>query len=607
MISSIFAEWKIFMLDAVTPSLREDASPKSRIGLLYSPWLLIFGLGLSSAAVPANDAGDLATMTANAVTTLIAAKQHSDLSQSSFANRTDDMDALYKMTSYQLLWLGQTNSEKNINDTLELLGNASIQGLNPSNYDVEALRSRLKDVLKLQPSAVKKRVLYDTALSLSLLRFLHDLHYGRVNPQGINFNLKLRDKKLADLPVLINSALRQGTISQLVAIVEPKLFQYQKLKEVLAQYRKLNAELPPLQLLIGKSLRPGEHHAQITQLARHLRNLGDLTEDEQNPEPQKKDLYGKALAEAVKKFQRRHGLTPDGVIGQGTAAELNVPFLQRITQIELAMERLRWLPEIQSGAYVIVNIPSFQLWAFDDISKPYPEILNMKVVVGNALKTQTPILMAEMRFIDFMPYWNVPYSIVKNEILPKLLTNPYYLQKENMEMVTGFGKDAIVVAVSDDTLPLLKQNILKIRQRPGKKNALGRVKFMFPNKDDVYLHDTPANSLFSRSRRDFSHGCVRVENPEGLANFALKDQIGWDSEKIKIAMKSGKMQRVQLKHAIPVLFFYTTSFIDENGLSFYPDIYRHDEVLLEVLKKPQDLSDQALFISKNTETLNPLK
>jgi murein L,D-transpeptidase YcbB/YkuD len=200
-----------------------------------------------------------------------------------------------------------------------------------------------------------------------------------------------------------------------------------------------------------------------------------------------------------------------------------------------------------------------------------------------------------------MPYWNVPYSIVKDEILPKLSENPQYLDKENMELVTGFANDAKAVEFTPDSMALLRQGALKIRQRPGRKNALGKVKFMFPNKEDVYLHDTPANALFSRSRRDFSHGCVRVENPEGLAGFALKDQAGWSKETINLAMKTPKTQRVILKHPIPVLFFYTTSFIDENGsLTFYPDIYGHDEVLLEVLKKPQDLSDQSLFISKNT-------
>jgi murein L,D-transpeptidase YcbB/YkuD len=197
-----------------------------------------------------------------------------------------------------------------------------------------------------------------------------------------------------------------------------------------------------------------------------------------------------------------------------------------------------------------------------------------------------------------MPYWNVPYSIIKEEILPKWLQDPHYLDKEEMELVYNFGNEVKPVALTETSLDQVKQGLLKIRQRPGKKNPLGRVKFIFPNKDDVYLHSTPANSLFSKSRRDFSHGCVRVEDPELLAEFALKNQKEWTKEAIEQAMKSPKTERVILKKPIPVLFFYTTSFIDQDGnLEFYPDIYGHDAVLLGALQKTEDLSDNLLFVS----------
>jgi murein L,D-transpeptidase YcbB/YkuD len=261
---------------------------------------------------------------------------------------------------------------------------------------------------------------------------------------------------------------------------------------------------------------------------------------------------------------------------------------------------LRWLPEFNAGPYVIVNIPAFQLWAFDKIDQFNSDIANMKVVVGKALKNETPVLMAEMRFIDFMPYWNVPYNIVKQEILPKLLQNPGYLDKENMELVTTSGNGTKVVAFTGSSIAGLTQGSVRIRQRPGKKNALGRVKFIFPNKEDVYLHDTPSQTLFNKSRRDFSHGCVRVENPEGLAEFALKNQ--WSKETIQQALNNPKTQRVILKKSIPVLFFYTTAFFDQyDNLVFYPDIYGYDIILLEALRKPEDLSDKLIFVSKNVE------
>jgi murein L,D-transpeptidase YcbB/YkuD len=571
-----------------------------RHNLYFSRLILFFAVSLSASPISAQEPAEPKTGVAQEIFTILSAKQHPDLTQPNFANRSEDIDNLYKFTNYQLLWLGRADSEKNIAETLNLLANASSYGLNPNSYDLDLLKQNLLETLK--QDSLKRQALYDTALSLSLLRFLHDLHYGRINPQGINFKLKLREKKLADLPALIKAGLGQGTLAKLPELVEPKLIQYQKLKQALVLFRQLDAKSAPLQFVIKKSLRPGDRHPQIDQLKQFLITLGDLMPEEQKGnDPKKLDLYTSKISDGVKKFQLRHGLAADGVIGKGTAAEISLPLKQRITQIELALERLRWLPEINAGAYIIVNIPAFQLWAFDDISKNSPVTINMKVVVGKALKNQTPVLMAEMRFIDFLPYWNVPYSIVKDEILPKLMQNPDYLIKENMEIVTGFDDQAKTVAVSNNALLQLKLGTLKIRQRPGPKNALGRIKFMFPNKEDVYLHDTPANALFNRSRRDFSHGCVRVENPEDLAYFALKDQKGWGREEIKQAIKADKTKRVILKKSIPVLFFYTTAFVDQNDrLTFYPDIYGHDAVLLEALKKPEDLSDQSLFVSKNT-------
>ncbi len=538
---------------------------------------------------------------AQEITAIITAKQHPYLILSNFQNRTDDLDSLYSLSNHQLLWLGNANAEKNINEALGLLANAAVHGLNSKNYDTETLQQKLQSALMLKPDAYRELALYDTALSISLLRFVHDLHYGRVNPQGINFNLKLREKKLIDLPLLIKNNLAQNTLAQLPLAVEPTVKQYQKLKQALANYRELAANAPPFKLDVKKTLRPGETHPQIAELRRFLILVGDLPKDETDDNAEKSSRYTDAIAIGVKRFQMRHGLNADGHIGKSSVTALNIPLTERVTQIELAMERLRWLPEPNAGASIIVNIPAFQLWAFNDIDQPDTDVVNMRVVVGNALKTQTPVLMAEMHFIDFMPYWNVPYSIIKNEILPKLARNNDYLNKENMEMVSVFRNTENPALLNEETMNLLKEGKLRIRQRPGGKNALGRVKFIFPNKDDVYLHDTPSSSLFSKSRRDFSHGCVRVANPQKLAEFALKNQDDWNAKTIQLAMTTPKMQRVVLKKPIPVLFFYTTAFFDhDDNLEFYPDIYGHDAVLLEALSKPDDLSDQSLFVSTNT-------
>jgi L,D-transpeptidase YcbB len=565
-------------------------------------WLLLFLAVLPLQHLLAEDSAAQDSSASKEIETIIKAKRHPYLKQADFSNRSEDLDALYKNANYQPLWLGNPNSTKNTTDALDLLANAATQGLTKSNYDADLLREKYKTALGLAPTAFQDRARFDTALSISLLRYLHDIHYGRVNPQGINFKLQLREKKLVDFPALVKDSLLLNTATQLPLLVEPKLQQYQKLKSALATYRLIAAHSQPFNFIHKGKLRSGEHHPQLAELSKFLASVGDLPESAVINSAEKNHKYTPDLVEGIKKFQLRHGLGTDGTIGPGTIAALNQPMTQRITQIELAMERLRWLPELNVNRSIIVNIPAFQLWAIDDLDDG-AAITNMRVVVGKALKNQTPVLMAQMSFIEFMPYWNVPKNILKDEILPKLTRNPGYLASQNMEIVSSANSSAKPFPVNSDTLDGLRRGSLRVRQRPGNKNSLGKVKFIFPNKDDVYLHDTPANSLFGKSRRDFSHGCVRVEKPMVLAEFALKNQGKWDLETIKKAMKNPANHRVNLQQPIPVLFFYTTSFIDQNNnLAFYPDIYGHDTVLLDALKKTDDLSDQSIFV---TTTIAP--
>jgi L,D-transpeptidase YcbB len=570
--------------------------------IFASKWLVLFLVALPLQPLLAEESAFHGPSVSKEINAIIAARQHPYLKQSNFSNRTDDLDALYKRANYQLLWLGNATTAKNTADALDLLANASTQGLIQENYDAEMLRKKFNLALSLSPTAYKDLALYDTALSIAVLRFLHDLHYGRVNPQGINFNLQLREKKLTDFPALIKDSLSLGTVSQLPLLIEPKLHQYQKLKSALAAYRLIAEKSPSFKFIIKGKLRPGEHNSQMVGLSKFLASVGDLPHDILANSPEKSPKYTANIVEGVKKFQLRHGLSADGTIGSGTVVAINEPVTQRITQIELAMERLRWLPELNVGRSIIVNIPAFQLWAIDDINKTDINIINMRVVVGKALKNQTPVLMAEMSFIEFMPYWNVPKNILKDEILPKLIRNPGYLSSQNMEVVSNFGNSAKSISVNSDSIEKLKKGVYRVRQLPGNRNSLGKVKFIFPNKDDVYLHDTPANSLFGKSRRDFSHGCVRVEKPKALAEFALKNQGKWNADTIKKAMQKPTMQHVVLQDPIPVLFFYTTAFVDQNNnLAFYQDIYGHDTVLLDALKKNDDLSDQSIFVSTSVD------
>lgn len=529
------------------------------------------------AATPVTDAA--VTRPTNEIGNLISGKQHPYLTQSDFTHRVADLDALYQTSGYQPIWLS-SDSSKNAAEVIKLLEEASSHGLNAADYETAMLRQKLSVLKPPLDMQSKDLALYDTAISVSLLRFMYDLHYGRVNPRNLNFNIQQRTEKTLDIPDLIKTGLAQNTLSQLPSLAEPKLPQYQKLKQALATYTSAS-KAQPVKLDFISPIRPGDPLPQSAELQQFLSASGHLPADKVDNSVA---TYTNAIVDGVKKFQRQHGIKANGIINKATATAFNQPFSQsqRATQIELAMERLRWLPEITEGRAVMVNIPAFQLFAYDDINQDSPTT-TMRVVVGKAAKNQTPLLTADMRFVDFHPYWNVPFKIARDEILPKLAEDPDYLVRQNMEFVSGSGNSA-----------------LRIRQRPGKGNALGKVKFIFPNKSDVYLHDTPSVSLFGRARRDLSHGCVRVARPEELANFVLKAESNWDETAIKKAIKSARNQRVVLKSTIPVLFLYNTAFFNENNnLTFYADIYQHDAKLLDALKKPRkDLSDKELFAPK---------
>ncbi len=262
-----------------------------------------------------------------------------------------------------------------------------------------------------------------------------------------------------------------------------------------------------------------------------------------------------------------------------------VPVAVRIRKLELALERMRWLPDARDRRAIVVNIPGFRLFGFEDRTAGSAVTANMNVVVGKALRTETPAFAGDMRFIIFRPYWYPPYSIIKKEIVPGWRKNPNYVAKHNMEIVAGMNDAAPPLPVTADNMQKVLSGSLRIRQKPGPKNSLGLAKFMFPNSHSVYLHGTPAQALFARSRRDFSHGCVRVEDPAALALWVLKDQPEWTPEKIKEAMNGSRPVRVDLEKPVAVLLYYTTAVARPDGtVAFYDDIYKLDDKLDIALK-----------------------
>ncbi len=284
------------------------------------------------------------------------------------------------------------------------------------------------------------------------------------------------------------------------------------------------------------------------------------------------------LVEGVKRFQRRHGLEPDGALGNRTLAVLRIPAADRVRQIELALERLRWLPHLGEERLVVLNIPMFRLWAWDSMPSAVAPSFSMDVIVGRALDTQTPVFVEEMREVIFRPYWNVPRSILRNEILPMVERDPDYLGQHDMEIVRGPGDDARPVPVTAESIADLGQGVLRVRQRPGPRNSLGLIKFVFPNEENVYMHGTPAQELFSRRRRDFSHGCVRVQDPVALAEWVLEDRPEWNRDRILAAMAGSQSLHVKLTRPVRVILFYTTAAVmpEDGTIRFAEDIYRHD-------------------------------
>lgn len=500
---------------------------------------------------------------------------------------------LYQLNQNQLLWFNNTHSEHAIKQLLELFSNASTQGLNSTDY--------ASDYLKIQWQKQQSNpdphqlVTLDTALSLTFLRYLYDLHYGRVLPSQLNF--KLPEKNIIKLTSHLYDAIQTGNINPLAKFMEPKLTPYQQLKKTLAKYRRLNQHFSQaLHFDFEQSLHPGDSSAQVGELEYYLDALN-------TPENQaiaaktenQNSLYSSDIADTVRLLQTNHNLLADGIIGKKTQQVLNTPLSKRIKQIELAMERLRWLPE-QQGAFILVNIPAFQLWAFNGEQK-YDQALNMKVVVGKAKhknkkrekSLQTPVFSANLSYLVFNPYWNIPQSILHKEILPLVKHEPDYLQQHNMEIVTEFSHHTTALPINEENISGLYSGQLRLRQRPGSGNALGHIKFIFPNEHRVYLHDTSARALFNRNQRDFSHGCIRVENPHKLAQFVLQEQPRWTATKIHRAMSANTPSIVGIKQTIPVLIFYTTAFVTKTGNSFYPDIYDHDSTLQSALAKRSQL------------------
>jgi L,D-transpeptidase YcbB len=561
-----------------------SANHYRRFGVrLLLPWLI--AIGCSSQTTPAMgwaaSAPDPGAVGAR-LRAIASAGSLSDLRYPDFSDYRLHFQHVYDASNFAPVWVRGGQPTSQAFGVIQALETSQRKGLDPEEYDSSRWPARLS-ALKTGAGDADTVANFDAALTVDAMRYISDLHIGRVDPAHFKFGIAIAQNKY-DLPNFVTTkVINAPDVAVVLAGVEPPYEGYKRTEVALQQYEQLmvkgdGPKVPDVQKTIGA----GDAYAGSAALAARLRLLGDLPENAAaNVDANK---YDASLVDAVKHFQARHGLAADGRLGKDTIRQLNVPLGERVLQLEDALERWRWLPPQFPQPPVVVNIPEFVLRVFSADEKV---ALSMNVVVGKAVRTQTPVFAELMKYIVFRPYWNVPPSIVRGEIVPAIVKNRGYIGSKGFEVTDSSGRVITSGTVSDDVLAQLRAGRLMVRQKPGPTNALGLVKFIFPNQNNVYLHSTPAPQLFSQSRRDFSHGCVRVGMPAELAAYLLRNQSPWTLPRVQAAMQSGPdNQQVNLTTPIPVLILYLTAVVEpDNSVHFFDDIYGHDRELNAVLAK----------------------
>ena len=489
-----------------------------------------------------------------------------------------EISAFYEGRDYQPAWIQDRRLSDSARRVLAVLGSAEKHGLRSGDYLAGPLATDGALITGTTDTPTLAKI--DIAIAAQTMRYVKDLHSGRFTPREVKLGLDIEHKKL-DLTDELSTLLQVSDVRSFLESFAPQHRGYERLEEQLAYYRKLAAENDWRPLDDSRVLEEGDDYSQADRLRQRLVLTGDLGRTNRNGAP----IYDAELAAAVTRFQTRHGLGSDGIVGEKTFRQLNRPWSDRVAQIAVSLERWRWVPDDTEDRLVVVNVPSFWLRAFDDIHRPEMSALDSRVVVGKTYSQfRTPIFNGVLQYMDFRPYWNIPGSLLRREIASHL-DEPGYLDEHDYEIVREFGNNVQALPATMDNIEKVKKGQLLLRQRPGPKNALGEVKFIFPNEHNVYLHSTPAKTLFAKSRRDFSHGCIRVADPVGLAEWLLSDQPDWDRQAIEEAMGKGAPTRVLVSQRTPVWILYITAFVDapSGNLYFWEDIYGLDEALAQKL------------------------
>lgn len=484
------------------------------------------------------------------------------------------VQAFYSGRSWSTAWLDGHKPTAQAQQLIELFSASGAKGLNPEDYDALLWGGR---VAHLASASDQELAQFDLAMTVTTMRYISSLHIGRVNPSHFAFGVSV-DAKKYDLPqFLAQQVISAGNIAKALGSIEPQTPEYRDTLDALVRYQAMAAKekqsnWQPLPAP-AKPIVAGSPYPQAQALSQRLQLVGDLPGSAAQP-----NNYDATLAEAVKHFQLRHGLPNDGKLTPQTVAALNVPLSIRVHQLEDSLERWRWLSDQYLDAPILVNLPEFALRAREQQTVDFM----MKVVVGDRVKEdhQTPVLTEMMKYVVMRPYWTVTETILKKEIIPHMQGSKSYLADKNFEIVDRGGK--VVAGAGIDGL---EHGGLTVREKPGPTNSLGLIKFMFPNKYNIYLHSTPATELFDRTKRDFSHGCIRVQDPEKLADWLFRDDPDWTPDKIHDAMENGEDNHtVPLKKPVPVVIFYATALVIEQGpekgqVHFFDDMYGYDRDL----------------------------
>jgi murein L,D-transpeptidase YcbB/YkuD len=556
---------------------RGFARPGAGLAALAIAALVFIGACRNNdAAIPESHLGDIAdTWSPPSLTRVrnvpIAAIQQAIQTRVTTGARPKGLDThdwkrvatLYDHYQHIPLWLEEDADSERANQLVDALATVHEHGLRGDAYPLEELRAALAPIDKNRRPTPQQLAAADVILTAIYVALGEDLLTGQVDPATVEPDWGIR-QSTTDVDSLLARTLRGSPLDRAIARMRPQDEQYSALREQLRRYREIAASGGWKPVPNGPTLRPRDTSdvARLTALRERLAVEDFISAGTIEGDSAGRAVYEGELAGAVAAFQRRHGIVVDSILGAGTLASLNQTAEYRTGQIMANLERHRWMPRSLGDRYIYVNVPAFRLDAYDD-GRP---VLSMKVIVGQQYADQaTPAFADSMTYIEFAPYWNVPEKIAEEELWPEINEDPSYLEANDYEIVNDRGEP-------------------RIRQRPGRKNALGQVKFIFPNNYNIYLHDTPARSLFQRDVRAFSHGCIRIEKPFDLAKYALAGMPGWNEARIERAME-GPTRQVTLRRKIPVYIVYFTAYVRDGTLWFANDLYERDNDLVKVVER----------------------